>query len=406
MPCHRAGRVELPHEETNRSSQGAHRTLIAMDLTLLPLCGDQAGRPGASTAGVRPAPVLPSACFHKARASGAGTRSAARGSLQVVVCFVAGRHWRRSQLFRLRTGQTSSNSALVASCSQQGRIASSRRHWRPVQPHSSLFVTLFLRLGSCSVRLSAPAPRIACVPCSDHSDGFLKSWDGCLRTPPQLLGSARAASRTPNSAEVNEQLLEPAGTGSQLWGWCWCLCQCLITQHRIPAPETRAPTCGGGGGCLESHPTCCLVSAEHLFTQLYALWRSANTKVLVVAQRVDSLLETVRHGGDAKSRVAAAHQLAAMLEEAEEAFKAAIGDAPARPAQRPHHPVGELLATVRQGEVLATALQVRDRASGNFSSKLDRSTGNGTPAAIAAKICRLQNGTCRHGNRRLQGLPC
>lgn len=42
-------------------------------------------------------------------------------------------------------------------------------------------------------------------------------------------------------------------------------------------------------------------------------------------QRAESLLETVRHGADAEARVAAAHQLASLLEDAEEAFKAAVG---------------------------------------------------------------------------------
>jgi cell division septum initiation protein DivIVA len=91
--------------------------------------------------------------------------------------------------------------------------------------------------------------------------------------------------------------------------------------------------------------------------QLTALTRGQSR----VMQRVDSLLEAVRHGADAKARISAAHQLAAMLEEGEEAFKLAVGNAPARTAQRPHHPIGKLLAAVRrdEGEVLGTALQVR-----------------------------------------------
>ena len=91
--------------------------------------------------------------------------------------------------------------------------------------------------------------------------------------------------------------------------------------------------------------------------QLTALTRGQSR----VMQRVDSLLEAVRHGADAKARISAAHQLANMLEEGEEAFKLAVGNAPARTAQRPHHPIGKLLAAVRreEGEVLGTALQVR-----------------------------------------------
>lgn len=72
-------------------------------------------------------------------------------------------------------------------------------------------------------------------------------------------------------------------------------------------------------------------------------------------QRVNELL---RHGADAKARVVAANQLARLLEDAEEAFENAVGDAPSRPAQRPHHPVGKLLLVIRQqSEQFMSAMQ-------------------------------------------------
>lgn len=141
---------------------------------------------------------------------------------------------------------------------------------------------------------------------------------------------------------------------------------------------------------------CCASSCTHCFLRTASsssvLQLTALTGGLPrVMQRVDSLLETVRHGANAKARISAAHQLAAMLEEGEEAFKLAVGNAPARAAQRPHHPIGKLLAAVRrdEGEMLGTALQVGSTTA-PLARLLPRAAAYGKHQVPSAAVFELQ----------------
>lgn len=96
-----------------------------------------------------------------------------------------------------------------------------------------------------------------------------------------------------------------------------------------------------------------IASLQHL--QMHSEASMGNRNV----QCATELLGTLRHGDDAKARVVAANQLAELLEETEERFKMAVGDAPSRPAQRPHHPIGKLLLVIRnQSEAFGAAMQV------------------------------------------------